>query len=154
MCIRDSNNSVMDYVCQLCDDDCAVSCEKIQKNAQEIEHSLNISDSQFKASVGWLIHFMRRYNLSLWWRTSLSQRLPRDYTDKVIESHRYAIKEKKKKERKKDDYILLQISKADQTPVFCEMPRKITVAPTGPKSILMKTTGAEKLCCTVMLCIL
>ena len=41
----------------------------------------------------------------------------------------------------------------DQTLVFFEMPRNKIVAPTGSKSKLAKTTGAEKLPSTVGLCI-
>ena len=52
-----------------------------------------------------------------------------------------------------NDYILLQIGNTDQTPVFFEIPRNKTVAPEGYKNILVNAIAADKLCCTVMLCI-
>ena len=42
----------------------SVFYKTIQNKALEIAPIFNISDGQFKASIGWVIHFMRKQNLS------------------------------------------------------------------------------------------
>ena len=61
----DIDNGVMEYICQPCDDGCAISYEMIQNKAWEIACTLIIRASKFKASSGWVIHFTRTHSLSL-----------------------------------------------------------------------------------------
>jgi hypothetical protein len=41
----------------------------------------------------------------------------------------------------------------DQTPVFFDMPKSTTVNSAGERTVQIRTTEAEKQCCTVMLAI-
>ena len=43
------------------------------------------------------------------------------------------------------------MANADQTPVFFNMPSNVTVDRNGAKSVIIKSTGNEKSCITVML---
>lgn len=51
------------------------------------------------------------------------------------------------------NFILSQIGNADQTPHCFDMPRNTTVEEKGARSVLIRTSGAEKLRCTVMLAV-
>ncbi|KAG8231012.1 hypothetical protein J437_LFUL010934 [Ladona fulva] len=53
--------------------------------------------------------------------------------------------------RKKQQYLLTQIGNADQTPIFFDMTCNTTVEVKGANSVLVKSTGAEKQQCTLML---
>jgi hypothetical protein len=53
--------------------------------------------------------------------------------------------------REEHSYLLSQIGNADQTPVFFDMPRNTSIEKQGVRSVTIKTTGAEKQRCTVML---
>lgn len=127
---------------------CAVTHKMLMNKALEIAKSLNISELDFKASRGWVTRFMKRNNFSLRRRTSLCQRLPRDYTDKLISFQRYVIDIRREK-----SYDLSQIGNADQTPVFFDMPRNSSVEKRGSSSVVIRTSGAEKQRCTVMLAV-
>lgn len=89
---------------------------------------------------------MRRNGLSLRRRTSLAQRLPADFREKLVNYQRFVIKL-----RKKHEYPLDQMGNADQTPVFFDMPTSVTVHKRGDKSVIVKSTGNEKSRVTVML---
>jgi hypothetical protein len=91
---------------------------------------------------------MKRKGLLLRRRTTLCQKLPRDFTDKVINFHRHVIRM-----REEHSYLLSQIGNADQTPVIFDMPRNTSIEKQGMRSVTIKTTGAEKQRCTVMLAV-
>ncbi|KAJ4426521.1 hypothetical protein ANN_27335 [Periplaneta americana] len=55
--------------------------------------------------------------------------------------------------RQRHSYPLHQISNADETPVFWDMPSNMTVDNKGAKSISLRTTGNEKQRITVMLAV-
>jgi hypothetical protein len=69
-----------------------VTHDMLQLRAGELAKSHNILDSEFKASRGWHQRFMKRKGLSLRRRTTLCQKLPRDFTDKVINFHRHVMR--------------------------------------------------------------
>lgn len=69
----------------------AVSCEMLQFEARKIAHEKGIPAAAFKASRGWVTRFMRRHQLSLRRRTTLCQRLPQDYEEKIVLFHRFVI---------------------------------------------------------------
>nr|XP_054928945.1 uncharacterized protein LOC129385819 [Dermacentor andersoni] len=78
----------------------------------------------------------------------LGGRLPADCGDKVRDFHRFVIRIREDKK-----FLLSQIGNADQTPINFDMPRNSTVDMKGAKSVQVKTTGAEKQRCTVMLAV-
>jgi hypothetical protein len=52
--------------------------------ALEIATSLKIPWQDFKVRNGWAIRFMCRKGLTLHWRTTLAQKLPTDYVEKLM----------------------------------------------------------------------
>jgi len=120
----------------------------LQLRARELAKSHNMSDNEFKVSRGWLRRFMKRKGLSLRRRTTLCQKLPRDFTDNVINFHRHVIRM-----REGHSYLLSEIGYAYQTPVFFDMPRNTSIEKQGVRSATIKTTGGEKQRCTVMLAV-
>uniref|UniRef100_A0A023GJZ4 Putative tigger transposase n=1 Tax=Amblyomma triste TaxID=251400 RepID=A0A023GJZ4_AMBTT len=140
--------AVLEYVRDLRKDGCAVSLEMIQTQARTTARKLGIAAKDFRASSGWTTRFMRRNGLSLRRRTSLCQRLPAAYESKVIDFHHFVTRL-----REKCGYLMSQIGNADQTPLTFDMPRNTTVNEKGARSVLVKTSGAEKQRCTVMLAV-
>jgi hypothetical protein len=61
-----------------------ITRETIRMKALEIATSLKIPRQDFKASNGWAIRFMHRKGLALRRRTTLVQKLPTDYVEKLI----------------------------------------------------------------------
>uniref|UniRef100_A0A672FD58 DDE-1 domain-containing protein n=1 Tax=Salarias fasciatus TaxID=181472 RepID=A0A672FD58_SALFA len=108
--------------------------------------ALKIPPTEFKASLGWCKRMMRRNGLALRRKTSLAQRLPSDFREKLLSYQRYVLGL-----RKKHHYPLDQMGNADQTPVYFDMPSHVTVENKGKKSVLVKSTGNEKSRITVML---
>uniref|UniRef100_A0A3Q2X9R6 Pogo transposable element derived with KRAB domain n=2 Tax=Hippocampus comes TaxID=109280 RepID=A0A3Q2X9R6_HIPCM len=120
----------------------------IRLTAVEIAKELNIPTADFKASLGWCRRMMRRNGLTLRRRTSPAQRLPSDFEEKLLSFQGYVINL-----TERHSYPLDQIGYADQTPVFFDMPTLVTVHKKGEKSVpgIIKSTGNEKSCVTVML---
>ena len=135
---------VFEYVREKRSEGMPITRAVIQFKALEIARELNITG--FKASLGWCRRMMRRNGLSLRRRTSLAQRLPSDFGEKLLSFQRFVINL-----RKKHSYPLDQIGNADQTPVYFDMPTSVTVNRKGEKSVLVKSTGNEKSRVTVML---
>ena len=50
--------------------------------------------SHFRASPGWCYRFMARHNLSVRRRTTIAQRLPGDYEDKLLNYQRFIINQR------------------------------------------------------------
>ena len=48
-------------------------------------------DPAFKASLGWYQNWKRRHSVSLRAKTTLTQRLPDDMEEKVVQFHRFII---------------------------------------------------------------
>jgi hypothetical protein len=113
---------------------------KETSNAEGCENS--------KASLGWLTNFMKQYGFSLRRRTSICQKLPPFYEEKLISFQRYVINL-----RKQHEYLFNRIGNADETAVYFDMLRNTTVSTTGAKEVKMLTTGYEKHRVTVMLCV-
>ena len=58
----------------------------------------NIAESEFKASVHWCHHFMDQHGLSICRRTTISQKLPENFEDKLQKFKAFIIAEQKKQE--------------------------------------------------------
>ena len=80
-------------------------------------------------------------------KTSIAQRLPNDFDDKLIKLQRYVIKL-----RNIHGFTDARTANADQTPLTFDIPFfNKTVSSTGSKTVVIKTTGNEKNHFTVML---
>jgi hypothetical protein len=101
---------------------------------------VNIACQEFKASTGWCVQMMQRNRLSLRQRTSLCQKLPSDFEEKLLAFQKHVIGL-----QKANNYILSQIGSADKTLGYFDMPSNYTIDDTGAKSALIKTSGNEKM---------
>jgi hypothetical protein len=137
---------VLDFVLEKRKNGLPITRETKRTKALEIATSLKIPRQDFKASNDWAVRFMRRKGLALRWRTTLAQKLPTDYVEKLIAYQCHIINL-----HQKHDYLLGQMGNADETPVFFVMPANTTVDTKGSKSVLVKTIGHEKLRITVLL---
>jgi hypothetical protein len=140
---------VLEFVVEKCKNGLPITRVTIRMKALEIATSLKIPRQDFKASNGWAVRFMRCKGLALCWRTTLAKKLPTYYDEKLVAYQCHIIKL-----RRKHDYLLGQMGNADETPMFFDMPANTTVDTKGSKSVLVKTTGHEKLRITVMLSVL
>ena len=114
-----------------------VSTKDIRLKA--LQFAREIGGLQFKASVGWCERFMRRNLLSVRRRTHITQKLPADFQDKLLNFQRYIINN-----RKVRNYELRHIGNDDQTTLTFDLPFTTTVNELGEKSVNIKTTGNEK----------
>jgi len=123
-----------------------VSYHLFRKEAIKNARSLNIPRSRFTASKGWAIRFMRWMGLALRRRTAICQKLPKDFEQKLLNYQRYITNL-----RKAENFLTGQMANADETAIYLDMPPNYTLEKKGVKEVLLKTTGWEKLCLTVML---
>jgi hypothetical protein len=125
--------------------------EVIRTKVLELSHEMPTAanNGKFKASTGWCVHMMRWAGLALQCRTTLVQRLPGEYSQKLLEFQWHVIKL-----RKQHPYILGHIGNANQTPVYFDMPSNVTVNEKGAKPVLIRGTGNEKARITVLLDVL
>ena len=105
-----------------------------------------IPEGHFKAGNHWCQRFMKRNGLSLRQKTTLAQRLPDDYEEKIVRFHRYIIDL-----RNEHSYPLHLIANMDETPLTFDMPPNRTINNVGEKTIKIRTTGNEKNRVTVVL---
>ena len=114
-----------------------VSTKLIQVWATKMAEEISLTE--FMASHGWLFNFMKRYNLSIRWRTTTGQSLPRDLEDKIRNFVTF--------NKKQIDLNSLQpamIANMDETPIWENMPSATTVNSRGVHTVPIKTTGHEK----------
>ena len=123
-----------------------VSTNVICLKAKSVAQKFGIAKESFKASKRWCYGFMERYGFSIRRRTTIAQKLPQDYEEKLIKFQRYVIAQ-----RKKHDFELKYIGNADQTPLTFDIATSSTVSEKGVKSVSILTTGHEKDRFTVML---
>ena len=124
----------------------AINTVHLRLQAKLIAKKMKLNQSEFKASRGWASNFMSRHNLSVRRRTHISQKLPADIEEKLMNFQQFIIKMRREK-----DYPLSLIGNADQTPLTFDMPADSTIDFSGTSSISIKTTGHEKNRFTVML---
>lgn len=134
------------YVTELRDRSLLVTCEMVTEKARLFALEAGIPRSRFKASRSWASKFMKRAGFSLRRRTSVCQKLPSAYEEKVLAFHRYFLKLRDSRQ-----YLLGQIGNADQTPVYFDMASNTTMSAKGAREVNLLTTGNEKLRFTVML---
>ena len=124
----------------------SVSSTEIRVTALVLKPKFSEIPTSFKASYGWVQRFMARQDLSIRRRTTICQRLPADYEEKLTGFQRYIIRL-----RQMYGHDLAHIGNADQTPLTFDFPSNTTVDFKGEKSISIRTTGNEKNRFTVML---
>ena len=118
-----------------------VSRRMIQMQAKTLS-----TDDGFKVSRGWLQRFMKRHDLSLRRKTTISQAVPSDVIPKLVS---FVLHLRSLQVRHK--YPTNSIFAMDETACWMDMPSDTTVATTGSHSIPLKTTGHEKDHFTVIL---
>ena len=101
---------------------------------------------EFVASRGWARHFMKRHMLVLRMKTSLSQRLPANLEERLGMFLGNICRV-----RQEHQIPLHQIGNMDETPAYFDICPNRTIAKKGEKSIIVRTTGAEKRHLTVVL---
>jgi hypothetical protein len=84
--------------------------------------------------------------LALRHRTTICQKLPKDFEQKLLNYQRYITNL-----RKMGNFLMGQIANVDETAIYLDMPPNYMLEKKGVKEILLKTTGCEKLRLTVML---
>ncbi|MES9880141.1 MAG: hypothetical protein ABW185_04590 [Sedimenticola sp.] len=103
-------------------------------------------NQSFKASCGWFRRFKTRNNISFRRTTHVAQH-SRELTDDRVDNFlRFTIKM-----RKLRDYSDSEIANMDETPVWMEMPGKVTLNEKGANSVTVSSTGHEKEKLTVTL---
>ena len=112
------------------------------------QHMHQAELSTFTASAGWCTRFMNRYGLVLRVRTKIAQKLPRELETKVMSFQRHTITL-----RKWNRYALQHMGSMDETPLTFDMSANKTVDKCGTKTVLVKTTGHEKLGLTCVLAV-
>ena len=88
----------------------AVSTVEIRLQGRLIAKKLGLQD--FKGSADWCYGFMRRKELSIRSQTHISQKLPEDYEDKLVQFQRFIIK------HQTYDFEFSRIGNADQPADF------------------------------------
>jgi hypothetical protein len=90
---------------------------------------------------------MRQMGLALRRRTTICQKLPKDFEQTFLNYQLYITNL-----RKTGNFLMGQIANADETATYLDMPPNYTLKKKkGVKEVLLKTTGCEKLRLTVML---
>ena len=121
-----------------------VSTNIIRLKAKSVAQKLGLE--QFKASKCWCYRFMDRFGFSIRRQTTIAQKLPQDYEEKLIKFQHYVLAK-----RKEHDFDLKYIGNADQTPLTFDIVTNSTVSAKGVKSVPILSTGHDKDRFTVML---
>src|SRR5215469_12670791 len=112
--------------------------------ARRLATEMPITD--FARTTSWCERFVRRNGLCMRTKTTIAQKLPREYERKIIEFHKYVINM-----RKKLCFEIGQLGNMDEVPLTFDVPKNKTVDVKGAKTIMIKTSGNEKTRYTVVL---
>ena len=118
----------------------------LRKEAIKKVRSLNIPRSCFKASRGWAIRFMCQMGLALRCSTTICQKLPKDFEQKLLNYQRYITNV-----RKTGNFLMGQMANADETVIYFDKTPNYMLEKKGMKEVLLKTTGCKNLRLTVKL---
>ena len=77
---------------------------------------------------------------------TIHQKLPKDFEQKLLNYQQYITNM-----RKTGNFLMGQMASANETAVYLDMSPNYTLEKKGVKEVLLKTTGCEKLCLTVIL---
>ena len=112
---------------------------EITRWAIRIQAQRSFKDKHFKASAGWRNNFINRRGLSLRAPTKISQKLPPELDDKIVNFHRHVIKL-----RQSYNYDLSCITNMDEFPVYFDLPGSRKMHPTAEKTVLVETVDNER----------
>ena len=101
--------------------------------------AIEMSITDFAGTTSWCERFRRRNGLCVRTKTTIAQKLPREYERKLMEFHKYAINM-----RRKLCFEMGQLRKMDEVPLTFDVPSNKTVDVEGAKTIMKKTSGNEK----------
>ena len=110
-----------------------IICLKVNSVAQ------NLGLEQFKMSKCWCYGFMDRFGFSIRRQTTIAQKLPQDYKEKLIKFQRYVLAK-----RKEYDFDLKYIGDADKTRLTFDIVTNSTVSEKGVKSVPILSTVHDK----------
>ncbi|KAF4805031.1 pogo transposable element with KRAB domain-like protein [Turdus rufiventris] len=119
----------------------------IRIKAKAMANEMDINE--FKAGPSWCFRFMKRWQLSICTRMTVSQQLPADYEEKLATFRSYCKSKISEKSIQADHIINM-----DEVPLTFDMPLNQTVDRTGTSTVSILTTGKEKTSFTVVLCVL
>lgn len=139
------DNKICEWVLQQRDLQIAVTVDDICIYAAEIVKPIVPG---FQASRNWATRFMKRHDLTLRAKTSLSQRLPADLEEKLENFNSFVTEQRMENEF--DDSMIINM---DETPMYFDLVHGKTINQKGEKSVLIRTTGAEKRHLTVVLAV-
>ncbi|XP_013880698.1 uncharacterized protein LOC106529748 [Austrofundulus limnaeus] len=122
----------------------SVSTITIRLKATALARELNIND--FRGGPSWCFRFMKRRNLSIHTRTTVSQQLPADYQEKLANFRTYCRNKITEKKIRPEHIINM-----DEVPLTFDIPVNRTVDKTGARTVNVRTTGNEKSSFTVVL---
>jgi hypothetical protein len=114
------------YVMNMRKNGFSVSMEMLQFKGCRLARKPSIFVSKFEVSYGWVRCFMARQDLTIRRRTTIVQRLPETYQEKLVSFQKYVLKL-----RKQHEYLLVKIGNADQTLVFFDMLESTAVNSAG-----------------------
>lgn len=131
-----------------------VSQEDFIEYAKEAVKVINESRSvdeqitDLQASKGWVARFINRHKLSSRSPTSVGQKIPANAKELALKFFDYV---KQWKERQESGPV---IGNMDEIPMYFDAPSRRTYDLKGVKTVLMKTTGKEKMRFTLIMTIL
>ena len=111
---------ILEYVLEERDLQNAVSVDDICRFAADVIKPVSPG---FAASRRWAAAFMKRHDLSLRAKTSLSQRLPNDLEEKLVSFHEFVTA--RREEDEFDDNLIINM---DETPVYFDLQPSKTIA--------------------------
>jgi len=115
----------------------AVSTKMILIEERRLAIGMSITD--FAGTTLWCGRFIIRNGLCMRTKTTVAQKLPREYERKIIAFHKYVINM-----RKKLCFETRQLGNMDEVPLTLDVPSNKTVDVKGAKTIMIKTSGNEK----------
>ena len=127
----------------------AISRRRIILHARELRGKISETKPEVAClalSKGWLDRFLARHKLTLRRTTTVCQKPPAEYVNKICDFIQYVrdmIKERKVK--------LSHVYGADETSVWLDPPNSTSIAPIGSRDVPVRVAGHEKQRVTVML---
>ena len=140
---QEDEDAIVQWVLEQRDLHLPVSVQSIMNKASELISKKNPS---FLASRGWAQKFMRRNNLVIRMKTTMSQKLPAALEEKISPFQKAVARS-----LQENEFPFELIGNMDETPMYFDVASNNTVENKGTKTISVRTTEAEKRHLTVVL---
>lgn len=121
-----------------------LSTVQVRLKAVTIAKDMNVVN--FTGGPSWCFRFMRRNHLSIRARTTMCQKLPDDFQQKLHSFREFVLKE-----IQEHDVAACNIVNMDEVPLTFDIPMGRSVNEKGEKTVTVRTTGHEKSHFTVVL---